>query len=74
MGTHLRVLSKGYPINTNMIGFRWLPCALDEGSLSIGRVKDTLKDTNHCEVIFYKGLSRILNITMHNKIYKVIMQ
>ena len=23
MGTHLRVLSESYPMNTNMIGFRW---------------------------------------------------
>ena len=23
MGTHLRVLSKSYPMNTNMTGFRW---------------------------------------------------
>ena len=23
MGTHLRVLSKSYPMNTNMIGLRW---------------------------------------------------
>ena len=23
MGTHLRVLSKNYPMNTNMTGFRW---------------------------------------------------
>ena len=25
MGTHMRVLSKSYPMNTNMIGFRRLP-------------------------------------------------
>ena len=24
MGTHLRVLSKSYPMNTNMTGFRWI--------------------------------------------------
>ena len=23
MGTHLRVLSESYPMNTNMTGFRW---------------------------------------------------
>ena len=23
MGTHLRVLSEGFPMNTNMPGFRW---------------------------------------------------
>ena len=42
MGTYLRVLSKSYPMNTNMTGFGWFskifaPCALDESSLSIGR-------------------------------------
>ena len=44
MGTHLRVLSESYPLNTNMTGFRWFPkglhsCALEESSLSTGRVK-----------------------------------
>ena len=43
MGTHLRVLTTSYPMNTNKIGFRWFseslhPCALDESSLSIRRV------------------------------------
>ena len=31
MGTHLRVLSKSYPMNTNMTGSRWFfkdPCVL----------------------------------------------
>ena len=45
MGTHLRVLSESYLMNTNMTGFRWFPkylhfCALDESSLSIWRVKE----------------------------------
>ena len=44
MGTHLRVLGESYPMYTNMTGFGWFskilcPCALDESSLSIGRVK-----------------------------------
>ena len=44
MGTHLRVLSEIFPMNTNKIGFRWFqkhlhPCALEESSLSIGRAK-----------------------------------
>ena len=42
MGTHLRVLSECFLLNTNMIGFGWFsmhPCALDVSSLSIGRVK-----------------------------------
>ena len=43
-GTHLRVLSESYLMNTNMTGFRWFkkslhPYALDESSLSIGRIK-----------------------------------
>ena len=43
MGTHLRVLSKSYPMNTNMTGLDGFqkslrPCGLDESSLSIGRV------------------------------------
>ena len=45
MGTHLRVFSETYPINTNMTGIRCVfflflcPYALDQSSLSIGRVK-----------------------------------
>ena len=44
MGTHLRVLSESFPMNTNITWFRWFskmlhPCALGESSLSIGRVK-----------------------------------
>ena len=41
MGTHLRLLSESYQMNTNMTGFRWFskkslhPCNLDESSLSI---------------------------------------
>ena len=33
-----------------------------------------LNDTNHCEVIIYWGLTKILNMTIHDKIYKVKMQ
>ena len=49
MGTHLRVLSESYQMNTNMTGFRWvfeksLPaCTMDKSSLSIGRVKNNFK-------------------------------
>ena len=42
MATHLRVLNESYPMSTNMTdGFqKYLrSCALDESSLSIGRVK-----------------------------------
>ena len=39
MGTHLRVLSESYPMDTNMTGFRWFPnilrsCALDDSIVS----------------------------------------
>ena len=42
-GTHLRVLSESYPMNTNMTEFRWFSkvfasFALNDGSLSIGMV------------------------------------
>ena len=38
MGTHLTVLSKSFPMNTNMTGFKWFSKVLasDESSLSIG--------------------------------------
>ena len=47
MGTHPRVLSESYPMNTNMTGFRWFSnifkslhrYALDESHISIRRVK-----------------------------------
>ena len=44
VGTHRRVLSDSFPINTNMTRFRCIqkslhPCSLDKSSLSIGRVK-----------------------------------
>ena len=40
--THMRALSESYPMNTNMTGFILHPCALDESSLRIGRVKGIL--------------------------------
>ena len=44
MGTHLRVLSESYPMNTNITGNNGFqtslhPCALGKGSVSFGRVK-----------------------------------
>ena len=45
MGTRLRVLSESFPMNTNLTGLRWFfrkkihPCASDESSLNIERVK-----------------------------------
>ena len=47
MGTHLRALSESHLMNTNMTGFGWfskfilLSCAMEESSLSIGRVNIT---------------------------------
>ena len=46
---HVKVLSEGYPMNTNMTGFRWFlekslhPRALEESRRSIGRVKPRIK-------------------------------
>ena len=45
MGTHLRILSEGYPMNNNMTGFRCFSkifafLSFGRSSLSIGRVKD----------------------------------
>ena len=37
-------------------------------------LKDNLNDINPCKVMIYKGLSRILNLTIQNKMYKVILQ
>ena len=44
MGTHLRVLNESYPTYTNLGGFpnELHPCALDESSLSIGRVENNI--------------------------------
>ena len=48
MGTHLRVLSESFLMDTKMTGFRWFSkfyvhpcahCALDKSSLSIGRIQ-----------------------------------
>ena len=49
MGTHMRVLSESYPMNTNMTEFGWVSkifaflCFGQKLSLSIGRVKDTVQ-------------------------------
>ena len=56
MGTHLRVLSESYPMNTNMglHGFQKSlhPCPLDESNLSIGRI-----NPSHAGVTFLWALS-----------------
>ena len=44
MGTHLRILSEGYTMNTNMTGFidgfqeSLHPCVLDESSPNVEKV------------------------------------
>ena len=69
MGTHLRVLGKSYPMNTNMTGFRRFqrslrPCTLDESSLSIGRVSIlTAGITSFVET--YTQLFFALNVQTH---------
>ena len=65
MGTHLRVLGEGDPMNNKLTGFRWLsnilhPCALDESSLSIGRV-NTMAGMLNIECPCYSLLERLLN-------------
>ena len=66
MGTHLRVLSESYPINTNMTGFRWFQKTLhsysvDESRLSIGRVKCSFQ---HVAFISYLHL-KIVVVIVH---------
>ena len=55
MGTHQRVLSESYPMNTNMTRFRWFskvltlrPCTLGESSLSTGKVKGEVVRKRRC--------------------------
>ena len=53
MGTHLKLLNESYPMNTNMRGLdvfqKYLcSCALDESSLSIGRVKSSRPQLQAC--------------------------
>ena len=58
MGSHLRVLSESYPMNTYMTGFKWfskkslLPGSLDENSLGIRRV-----NFHQAVLMQYKSLS-----------------
>ena len=56
MCTHMRVLSKSYPMSTNMTGFKFSeksshPCTLDESSLSIGGVKSLGKAQNKIAMV-----------------------
>ena len=53
MGTHMKELSESYPMDTNMTWFRCFfqkslrSCALDNTSLSIGKVKFNLDCPYH---------------------------
>ena len=61
MGTHLRVLDKSYPMNTNIAGFRWFSnfflhsCALEEISLSIGRV-NMIDGFMQCFIVVFESI------------------
>ena len=68
MGTHLRVLNKSYPMNTNMAGFRWfskLKCVILlwkkvatvlEGLTRIAAEKDKGKITvSYCTTFMFKN-------------------
>ena len=64
-GTHLGVLSESFLMNTNMTGFRWVskilrPCALDESSLSIGRVKTYAGGGLFCKYKMMQNLEKRL--------------
>ena len=67
-GTHLRVLSESYPMNTNMTGFRCFfkktlcSCALDKSSLSIGRVKIYPDVPNHIYAPYVNVAKKTKNI------------
>ena len=52
MGTHLKVLNESNPMDTNKTGFWWFskslrPCALDESSFKIQRVKSLHSHPNY---------------------------
>ena len=52
MGTHSRVLSESFPMNSNMTGFRCFSkniCSLDESSLSTRRVKAASMSKSCCK-------------------------
>ena len=61
MGTHLRALRKGFPMNTNMTGLWWfsknlcISVLLTKIALSIGRVKSA-----HLKAILLEFLSERL--------------
>ena len=67
-GTHLRVLSESYPMNTNMIGFIYgfqkslRPCALDKSSLIIGRV-NPFKHGSLLDMVHLVPLPRVVKLS-----------
>ena len=72
MGTHLKALNESYPMNTNMTGFQCFfqkslrSCALDESSLSIGRVKAVLRGQNRHEWVNIFSCRSLISI-LQNK-------
>ena len=68
MGTNLRVLLEGYPMNTNMTAFRWfsknifLSCALDESILSIGWVKTSKIQKRVCSATHKKSVNLYVSL------------
>ena len=65
MGTHLRVLSE----ISDSFQKSLLPCAFDESSLSIERVKGNLMVLATVKLSFIRKLFRILNMAIPIKIY-----
>ena len=68
MGTHLRVLSKSYPMNTYITGFRKSlhPCALDKSSFRIRRaniMRNLCPNSSYKHTFFYKNYRP--NIFLH---------
>ena len=79
MGTHLRVLSESYRMNTNMAGFKWfskklstLTSALDKSSLRIGWVNPFTFRT--CILLnIFVNVSHILGMYVQSQIYIIIL-
>ena len=66
MGTHLRELSENFLMSTNITGFDVYqkslhPCALDESSLSIGRVSPFASEVHAC--IYLQALADYFQVS-----------
>ena len=72
MGTHRRVLSECFPMDTNMTGFSWFQGSLhlwvlDESSLSIGRVISRLVSLNHI-LVYLECTNQFVRLLTINQI------